>query len=140
LRVVATHNASPELRAFVEANPIPPGRGSGTARAALERRTIHIDDILADPEFTYGVGQVDPIRTVLAIPMLRVDELLGVIIIYRHEVRPFTDNQIALMETFADQAVIAIENVRLFNELGFRNHDLTEAPEQQTATSDMLRV
>ncbi|PYM62435.1 MAG: hypothetical protein DMD79_10735, partial [Candidatus Rokuibacteriota bacterium] len=140
LRVVATHNASPELRAFVEANPIPPGRGSGTARAALERRTIHIDDILADPEFTYGVGQVDPIRTVLAIPMLRVDELLGVIIIYRHEVRPFTDTQIALMETFADQAAIAIENARLLSELQAKNADLTEALERQTATSEILRV
>src|SRR5206468_2808525 len=115
LRVVATHNASPELRAFVERNPIAPGRDSATARAALERRTIHIHDILADPEYTYQVNQVDvnTIRTVLGIPMLRAGELLGVIMIYRHEVRPFTDSQIALVETFADQAAIAIENARL---------------------------
>ena len=83
---------------------------------------------------------MDPIRTVLAIPMLRADELLGVIVIYRHEVRPFTDSQIALMETFADQAAIAIENARLLTELQAKNADLTEALEQQTATSEILRV
>src|SRR4029077_10275066 len=84
--------------------------------------------------------QVDPYRTVLAIPMLRADELLGVILIYRHEVLPFTDSQIALMETFADQAVIAIENVRLFTELQASNRDLSEALQQQTATADVLKV
>ncbi|TMG20856.1 MAG: GAF domain-containing protein, partial [Chloroflexi bacterium] len=140
LRVVATFNASPELIAFVEQHPVPPGRGSGTARAALERRTIHIHDIQTDPEYTYGVGQIDPIRTVLAIPMLRANELLGVIIIYRDEVQPFTDSQITLMETFADQAAIAIENARLLSELQAKNADLTEALDQQTATAEILRV
>ena len=140
LRVVATYNASPELVRYVEQHPVPPGRGSGTARAALERRTIHIHDIATDPEYTYGVGDVDPIRTVLAIPMLRSDELLGVIIIYRHEMEPFTDGQIVLMETFADQAAIAIENARLLSELQAKNADLSEALEQQTATAEILRV
>jgi GAF domain-containing protein len=88
LRVAATHNASPELQAFLQANPIVPGHGSATARAAVERRTKHVHDAQADPEYTYGSRQVDPIRTLLAIPMLRADELLGVITIYRHEVRP----------------------------------------------------
>ena len=72
--------------------------------------------------------------------MLRADELLGVIFIYRHEIRPFTDSQIALMETFADQAAIAIESARLFSELQAQNADLTEALEQQTATGEILRV
>ncbi len=139
LRVVADHNATPERRAFVEQHPVSPGRGSGTARAALERRTIHIHDAQADPEYTYG-AESDSIRTVLAIPMLRMDELLGVIIIYRPEVRPFTDGQVALIETFADQAAIAIENARLLTELQAKNADLTESLEQQTATSEILRV
>jgi GAF domain-containing protein/CheY-like chemotaxis protein/anti-sigma regulatory factor (Ser/Thr protein kinase) len=140
LRVVATHNASAELRAFVEQNPILPGRDSATARAALERRTVHVHDAQTDPEYTYGSRRVDPFRTILTVPMLRAGELLGVILTYRHEVLPFTDNQIALMETFADQAAIAIENARLFKELEARNRDLTEALEQQTATSEILRV
>ncbi len=141
LRVVATHNVPPDLKAFIEGNPQRPGRGSTTARAALERRTVHIQDIRADPNYTYGARQIDPnTRTMLAIPMLRVDELLGVITIYRQEVRPFTDSQVALMETFADQASIAIENARLLSELQAKNVDLTEALEQQTATSEILRV
>src|SRR5262249_3431462 len=140
LRVVATHNASPEIRAFVEQNPIAPGRGSATSRAGLQRRTIHIHDVQADPDYTYGSREVDPFRTVLTVPMLRAGELLGVILIYRHEVRPFTDGQIALLEIFADQAAIAIENARLLTELQAKNASLTEALEQQTATSEILRV
>jgi len=140
LRVVATHNASAEIRAFVERNPIAPGRGSATARAALERRTVHVLDAQTDPEYTYGSRQVDPFRTILTVPILKADELLGVILIYRHEVRSFTDSQIALLESFADQAVIAIENVRLFDEVQARTRDLSEALEQQTATSEVLEI
>jgi GAF domain-containing protein/CheY-like chemotaxis protein len=140
LHMVAGQNVSTELRAFTEQNPISPGRHSGAARAALERRTIHIHDVTTDPEYTYGARQVDPIRTVLGIPMLRADELLGVIVIYRFEVRPFTEGHIALMGTFADQAAIAIENARLLTELQDKNASLTEALEQQTATSEILRV
>ncbi len=140
LRVVAAQNASPELRTFFERNPIAPGRGSVAGRTALEQRTIHIEDVRTDPEYTWGARQVDPIRTVLTIPMLRGDELLGVIGVNRHEVRLFTDSQTSLLETFADQAAIAIENARLLTELQTKNADLTEALEQQTATSEILRV
>src|ERR1700738_9556 len=140
LRVVATHNASPELRAFVEQNPIAPGRSSATARAALERRTVQVLDAQGDPEYTYGSRQVDPFRTIITVPILKGNELLGAIGTYRHEVRAFTKSQISLLETFADQAVIAIENTRLLNELRQRTDDLSESLQQQTATADVLKV
>src|SRR5262245_27110745 len=140
LRLAAFYNASPELREFIERNPISPGRQSTSARAALERRTVHIPDAQADPEYTYGARHVDPIRSTLAVPMLKGDGLLGVIGIYRLEVKPFTDNQITLVETFADQAVIAIENVRLFDEVQARTEELSESLQQQTATADVLKI
>ncbi|MFL5077911.1 MAG: GAF domain-containing protein, partial [Microvirga sp.] len=140
LRSAASHNASAELLDFVKENPISPGRHSGTARAALERRTVHIPDVLTDPEYSYGAREVDPIRTVLGVPMLKGDELIGVFMIYRLEAKPFTPKQIELVETFADQAVIAIENVRLFDEVQARTAELQESLEQQTATSDVLKV
>src|SRR5262249_54915313 len=78
---------------------------------------IQIADVMADPQHTYGVKDVEVFRTVLAVPILKGDDLLGVILVYHAEVRPFTSKQISLIETFADQAAIAIENVRLFNEI-----------------------
>ena len=121
LRMVAAYNAPPEFKEWVKQHPIRPGRHSGSARAALERRTIHIPDVRADPEYTYGAKDAEAIRTVLGVPILKDDDLLGVMMIYHLEgVRPFTDQQIALVETFADQAVIAIENVRLFDEVQAR--------------------
>src|SRR5262249_5093168 len=140
LRLVAAHNVSPELREFVDQNPTSPGRHRASARAALERRTIHIHDVRADPEYTFAGPSVETYRTVLAIPMVRADELLGVIVIYRYEVLPFTTSHVALMQTFADQAAIAIENARLLTELQAKNANLTEALEQQTATAEILRV
>ena len=124
LRGVAAFNASPELKEFVEQNPLRPGRHSGAARAALERRTIHIPDVLTDPEYSYGAKDVDPVRTVLGVPILKGNDLLGVLMIYHLEVSPFTEKQIALVETFADQAAIAIENVRLLDELRERTGEL----------------
>jgi GAF domain-containing protein len=127
LRIVVGYNTSAELKEFMEKNPIRPGRGSSSGRAALERRTIHIHDVQADPEYTYGSKYIDPIRTLLTVPMLKGDDLLGVMIIYRLEVKPFTDKQVELVETFADQAAIAIENVRLFEEVQARTGDLARS-------------
>jgi signal transduction histidine kinase len=132
LRSVASYNVSPELREFVDKNPIAPGRHSISARAALERRTVHVPDIQVDPEYAYAVRDERPIRTTLAVPMLKGDELVGTITIYRLELKPFTDKQIALVETFADQAVIAIENVRLFNEIQDKSRQLHLASENKS--------
>jgi GAF domain-containing protein len=140
VRMAAAYNVSPELKEFVERHPVQPGRQSAAARTALERRIVHIEDVQADPEYTFGVVNVDPHGTVLGVPMLRGDELVGVIVLPRREVRPFTDKQIELVTTFADQAVIAIENVRLFDEVQSRTAELSEALEQQTATSEVLQV
>jgi two-component system, NtrC family, sensor kinase len=140
LRMVADYNTPAEFKKWMADHPIRPGRDSATGRAALERRTIHIHDVQADPEYSFKAKDVEAFRTVLTVPMLKEDELLGVILTYRLEVKPFTDTQIALVETFADQAVIAIENARLFDEVQGRTLELSEALEQQTATSDVLQV
>jgi GAF domain-containing protein len=139
-RGVAFHNTAPDLIDFLKTHPVTPGRHTITARVALERRTVHVADLQADPEYRYALRDVDPIRTELGVPMLRGDAILGVLILYKLEVQPFTDKQIELVKTFADQAVIAIENVRLFQALEARNRELTEALEQQTATAEILRV
>jgi len=142
LHVVATYNAKPEFVEWVTKHPIRPGRHSAAARAALERRTIHIPDALADPDYTYGTGEknVEAFRTLLGMPILKGEELLGVVVIYHLEVRPFTAKQMALVETFADQAAIAIENVRLFEAEQQRSRELAELLEQQTATSEVLQI
>jgi GAF domain-containing protein len=132
LRSAASYNVSPELREFVDKNPIAPGRHSISARAALERRTVHVPDIQDDPEYAYAVRDERPIRTTLAVPMLKGDDLVGTITIYRLELKPFTDKQIALVETFADQAVIAIENVRLFNEIQDKSRQLELASQNKS--------
>jgi GAF domain-containing protein len=140
LRMVADYATPAEFKKWMADHPIRPGRDSASGRAALERRTIHIHDVRADPEYSFGAKDVEPFRTVLTVPMLKGDNLLGVILTYRLEMRPFTEKQIALLETFADQAVIAIENVRLFDEVQARTRELSEALEQQTATSEVLQV
>ena len=128
LRMVVAYNSPPEFTAWVEQHPIRPGRHSGSARAALERRTIHIPDVRVDTEYTYGAKDAEAIRTVLGVPVLKGDDLLGVMMIYHLEgVRPFTEKQIALVETFADQAAIAIENARLFEAEQQRTRELRES-------------
>jgi GAF domain-containing protein/anti-sigma regulatory factor (Ser/Thr protein kinase) len=134
LRAAVAFNASQELKDFISQNPIQVGRDSASGRVVLERRTIHIPDVLADSEYSYGAKDVEAIRTILSVPILKGDDLLGVIGIYTlEEVRPFTEKQIALVETFADQAAIAIDNVRLLDEQ-------RQSLEQQTATADMLKL
>ena len=132
LRMASCYNAGPEHTEFVRRNPIAPGRHSISARAAIERRTVQVLDVQVDPEYAYAMRDADPVRTTIAVPMLKSDALVGVITIYRLEVRPFTDKQMALLETFADQAAIAIENVRLFDELQDKNRQLQVASENKS--------
>ena len=113
---------------------------SVAARAVLEGRTVHIPDVLADPEYTFGAQKVGRYRTALGVPLLREGAPIGVMVLTRPIVRPFHSSHIALVTTFADQAVIAIENVRLFDEVQQRTRELSEALEQQTATSEVLKV
>ena len=132
----------PEFREFMKTMRVPPGRGTAVSRAVLEGKTTHIHDVLNEPEYTFPPeGQkLGDYRTVLAVPLLREGIPIGVIVLIRRTVCPFTDKQIELVTTFADQAVIAIENVRLFDEVQARTRELSEALEQQTATSEVLRV
>src|SRR5262245_37059684 len=132
---------SPEFSEYARTLPIEPGRGTAAGRAFLEGKIIHIRDVQADPEYTWTEAQrFGGFRTVLGVPMLRESNPIGVLTLTRSEVRPFTDKQIELATTFADQAVIAIENVRLFDEVQARTEELSESLQQQTATADVLQV
>jgi GAF domain-containing protein len=141
--VVATYGYSSAFQEFVRRNPTSPGRGTVSGRAVLEGRTVHIPDVLADPEYDYGKGQgqkVGGFRTLLGVPLLREGVAIGVLVLARSVARPFTLQQIDLATTFADQAVIAIENVRLFEAEQQRTRELRESLEQQTATADVLSI
>ncbi|HEX6019089.1 MAG TPA: GAF domain-containing protein, partial [Burkholderiaceae bacterium] len=138
LRIAAGRNTIPQGEAYFRDHPLELGTYNPTPQAALERRTVHVLDVFAEPGYRplIPLGEVTarpPLPTVLAVPLLREADLLGVITIWRFEKRLFTDKQVEMVSTFADQAAIAIENVRLFNET-------KEALERQTATAEILRV
>ncbi|UUZ74412.1 GAF domain-containing protein [Polaromonas sp. P1(28)-13] len=140
LTLAARTGCSPEFAAYL-ARGFAVNRETTSGRAALERQPVMVIDFMAEPGMSVTPAhRSEDVRTVLGVPLLCGDRLLGIIAIWRHEVRPFTPRQIALLQTFADQAVIAIENVRLFTALEARNRELTEALEHQTATGEILRV
>jgi GAF domain-containing protein len=140
LKTVAHYGTTPAFAQLLEGRDRRPGRETPSRLAALERRVVHVSDLLSDLTFSpepLEVYQKENMRTSLAVPMLREGKLVGVINAWRREVRPFTDKQVALVHTFADQAVIAIENVRLFKELQERTRELMESVEEMKALGEV---
>jgi len=131
---LAAHNVfSPEYQEYVRQHPIAPGRGTLVARTALEVAPVHIPDVLADPEYTWHEGRkLAGFRAMLGVPLLREENCIGVMAMTRAKPQPFTAKQIDLVTTFADQAVIAIENVRLFDEIQDKSRQLAEVSERKS--------
>ena len=140
-RLAASHGFSPEYQAWMETHTIAPGGKTLIGRTTVARQPVHIPDATIDPNYQWAESiKRGGFRTMLGVPLMREGEPIGVIALCRRVVSPFTGKQIELVTTFADQAVIAIENARLLTELHHRTNDLTESLEQQTATSEVLRV
>ena len=132
-RAIATYGGPPALREVVLSHPFEAGRGSIIGRTVLERKPIQVADVLADPEYSFREAQQKVgYRTVLGVPLLREGHPIGAVVLMRRVVRPFTDKQIDLVTTFADQAGIAIENVRLFNEIEDKSRQLEEASQHKS--------
>jgi GAF domain-containing protein len=139
-RIAAGHGVSPEVEEYSKQHPISPGRGSLTGRVALESRVVHIPDVLADHEYTYGVLPHGRFGAMLGVPLLREGSCVGVMVISRRMPQPFTTKQIELVTTFADQAVIAIENVRLFDEVQSRTEELAKSVDELKALGDVTQA
>src|SRR5262249_35902705 len=140
-QAVSFFGISSEMVTFMKDRPLAIDRGNAAGRVFVDGRIVHIPDVEADPEFTFLEGaRLAGIRTILGVPLLREGSPMGVIVLQRRKVAPFTDKQIELVQTFADQAAIAIENVRLFDDVQARTRELSEALEHQTATSEVLSV
>jgi GAF domain-containing protein len=140
-RYAASYGYSAEFVRFMEEHPLGMGRGTVVGRTLLEGKPVHIPDVTKDSEYTFGEAQkVGRFHTILGVPMLRQGAPIGVIVLMRTLARPFTAKHIELVATFADQAVIAIENVRLFKAEQARTRELGEALQQQTATANVLKV
>ena len=138
---VAMYGFTPEFRSFMADHPIPGGTGSVVGRTVMRGGTIQVADVMADSDYKMpDVAKAGDIHTALGVPLLREGTPTGVIVMMRRQVRPFTDKQIELAQTFADQAVIAIENARLFEDVQKRTEELSAALDQQTATADVLKV
>jgi two-component system, NtrC family, sensor kinase len=136
---VATYGYSDAFTKHLMNLPVTPDRGTATGRSLLEGKVVHIHDVRADPEYTFVAGQkLGDYRTALSVPMLREGTPIGILALTRREVRPFTDKQIELVTTFADQAAIAIENVRLFESVQKRTHELATSLENLRTTQDRL--
>jgi two-component system, NtrC family, sensor kinase len=139
--LVANYGYSPEYLQYMRNHPMNLHRGSVLGRAVLDGKVVQVADVLADPNYAMAEQRsVGKYRTVLGVPLLREGSPIGVIMLTRSTVQPFTDKQIELVSTFADQAVIAIENARLFDEVQERTRELSESLKQQTATSEVLKV
>src|SRR4029450_4815604 len=140
-RLAAVYQAVPSKhREYIENVSIAPGRGSCVGRTLHSRGVVQIEDIKDYPEYSMEVSRLESYRTMLGVPLLREGIPIGVFALVRSVRRPFTEKQIELVKTFADQAVIAIENARLFDEVQARTRELSESLEQQTATSEVLKV
>src|SRR6266702_3708328 len=139
--VAANHGFTRELEIFLEAHPIAPGRERLVGRTAVEGGVVHVPDVLVDPEYTFHEAQqIGGYRTMLGVPLLRQGSVVGVMALARSRVQPFTAKQIELVTTFADQAVIAIENVRLFDEVQARTRDLARSVEELQALGEVSQA